>query len=122
MQTEKIEFLKNYLSLYINHDVIMDSMNDSDSKYVILDVRNAANQIKKDQIKGALAIPAKDLKARINELDQNKVYVVYDWTAGTTLGKVALFALLSAGFEAFELSCALEGWKGMNLPVENIEL
>ncbi|AIS04529.1 rhodanese-like domain-containing protein [Lactococcus lactis] len=122
MQTEKIEFLKNYLSLYINHDVIMDSMNDSDSKYVILDVRNAPNQIKKDQIKGALAIPAKDLKARINELDQNKVYVVYDWTAGTTLGKVALFALLSAGFEAFELSCALEGWKGMNLPVENIEL
>ncbi|MDG4964493.1 rhodanese-like domain-containing protein [Lactococcus lactis] len=122
MQTEKIEFLKNYLSLYINHDVIMDSMNDSDSKYVILDVRNAPNQIKKDQIKGALAIPAKDLKARINELDKNKVYVVYDWTAGTTLGKVALFALLSAGFEAFELSCALEGWKGMNLPVENIEL
>lgn len=122
MQTEKIEFFKNYLSLYINHDVIMDSMNDSDSKYVILDVRNAPNQIKKDQIKGALAIPAKDLKARINELDKNKVYVVYDWTAGTTLGKVALFALLSAGFEAFELSCALEGWKGMNLPVENIEL
>ncbi len=122
MQTEKIEFLKNYLSLYINHDVIMDSMNDSDSKYVILDVRNAPNQIKKDQIKGALAIPAKDLKARINELDKNKVYVVYDWTAGTTLGKVALFALLSAGFESFELSCALEGWKGMNLPVENIEL
>ena len=122
MQTEKIEFLQTYLSLYINHDVIMSSINDLDSKYVILDVRNAPNQIKKDQIKGALAIPAKDLKARINELDQNKVYVVYDWTAGTTLGKVALFALLSAGFEAFELSCALEGWKGMNLPVENIEL
>ena len=46
MQTEKIEFLKNYLSLYINHDVIMDSMNDSDSKYVILDVRNAPKKTK----------------------------------------------------------------------------
>ena len=121
MQTEKIEFLKTYLSLYINHDVIMNSMNDLESKYVILDVRNAPNQIKKDQIKGALAIPAKDLKARINELDKNKVYVVYDWTAGTTLGKMALFVLLSEGFEAFELSCALEGWKGMNLPVEDIK-
>ncbi|KZU51784.1 Sulfur carrier protein adenylyltransferaseThiF [Lactiplantibacillus plantarum] len=37
---------------------------------------------------------------------------------GTTLGKTALLVLLSAGFDAYELAGALEGWKGMQLPVE----
>lgn len=69
---------------------------------------------------GSVEIPAKDLESQLNTLDKSKTYVVYDWTAGTTLGKEALLILLSAGFEAYELSCALEGWKGMNLPVEEL--
>ncbi|CAD5903284.1 rhodanese-like domain-containing protein [Carnobacterium maltaromaticum] len=121
MQTEKTSFLKTYLSLYIGHDVILKNMEKKESNYVVLDVRNAPAHIKKDQIKGALPVPAKDLTDYLEKLDKEKIYVVYDWTAGTTLGKEALFILLSAGFEAFELSCALEGWKGMNLPVENVD-
>ncbi|MDF2888957.1 MAG: hypothetical protein K0R23_3342, partial [Lacrimispora sp.] len=27
----------------------------------------------------------------------------------------------SEGFEAYELAGALEGWKGMNLPIETLE-
>ncbi|MFC6177218.1 MULTISPECIES: rhodanese-like domain-containing protein [Companilactobacillus] len=120
MQNEKIDFLKTYLSLYIDHNTVLADMQKPNSKYVVLDVRNAPAAIKKDQIKGAMAIPAKDLAQHLEELDKSKTYVVYDWTAGTTLGKVALLQLMSAGFEAFELSCALEGWKGMHLPVEKI--
>ncbi|HEY0221590.1 MAG TPA: rhodanese-like domain-containing protein [Lactovum miscens] len=121
METEKINLLKTYLSLYINHTVVLADLDKEDSKYVVLDVRNAPAQIKKDQIKGALAIPAKDLKNHIKEFDKEKIYVVYDWTAGTTLGKEALLILLSEGFKAYELACALEGWKGMNLPIEEIQ-
>ncbi|MFC6254182.1 rhodanese-like domain-containing protein [Secundilactobacillus hailunensis] len=120
MDTEKINFLKTYMSLYIGHDEVLPEMQKPDSKYVVLDVRNAPAQIKKDQIKGAVAIAAKDLSDHLNELDKSKTYVVYDWTAGTTLGKAALLILLSNGFKAYELSCALEGWKGMHLPVEPV--
>lgn len=117
---EKIQFLEVYLKLYIDHDKVIKDMRSGLSKYVVLDVRNAPDFVKKDQIKGAIALPAKDLANHLDYLDKSKIYVVYDWTAGTTLGKSALLTLLSAGFEAFELSCALEGWKGMNLPIEDI--
>ncbi|MBC2331038.1 rhodanese-like domain-containing protein [Listeria swaminathanii] len=120
MQTKKIELLETYLSLYINHFTVLENMDKEDSRYVVLDVRNAPAQIKKDQIKGATAIPAKDLANHLDELDKNKIYVVYDWTGGTTLGKEALLILLSADFEAYELAGALEGWKGMNLPIETL--
>lgn len=120
MQTKKIELLETYLSLYIDHFVIVENMGKDDSPYVVLDVRNAPALVKKDQIKGAIAMPAKDLANHLNELDKNKIYVVYDWNAGTTLGKTALLTLLSAEFEAYELSGALEGWKGMNLPIETL--
>lgn len=121
MTTEnKINLLETYLSLYIDHTTVLESLDQADSQYVVLDVRNAPAFVKKDQIKGALAMPAKDLANHVDELAKDKIYVVYDWTAGTTLGKAALLTLLSAGFEAFELASALEGWKGMNLPIESI--
>lgn len=120
MNKNKIEFLEMYLSLYVSHTVILDDANSSDPEYVVLDVRNAPANVKKDQIAGAIAAPAKDLSHMISKLDISKKYVVYDWTAGTILGKQALYILLSAGFEAYELAPALEGWKGMNLPIESI--
>ncbi|MDH6364310.1 rhodanese-related sulfurtransferase [Enterococcus sp. PF1-24] len=120
MENKKIELLETYLSLYINHFTVLENMDNADSPYVVLDVRNAPAAVKKDQIKGALAIPAKELASHLDELDKSKTYVVYDWTGGTTLGKTALLILLSAGFEAYELAGALEGWKGMNLPIETL--
>lgn len=121
MQTKKIELLETYLSLYINHFTILEHIDDENSPYVVLDVRNAPPQVKKDQIKGAVAIAAKDLANHLDELKKDKIYVVYDWTGGTTLGKTALLILLSAGFEAFELAGAIEGWKGMKLPTEEVK-
>lgn len=118
MNDQKIELLKTYLSLYIDPQIVLADMQNATGKYIILDVRNAPAQAKKDQIKGAIALPAKNLATRISELDSTKTYVVYDWTGGTILGKTALLVLLSAGFEAYELAGALEGWKGMQLPVE----
>lgn len=120
MQTKKIELLETYLSLYIDHMTVLNSIKKADSSYVILDVRNAPTQVKKEQIKGAIAMPAKDLANHLDELNKDKIYVVYDWTGGTTLGKMALLTLLSADFQAFELAGALEGWKGMNLPMETL--
>lgn len=117
---EKIALLKTYLSLYINHFEILETLGQADSPYLVVDVRNAPAQVKQDQIKGALAIPAKDLAQNLDKLDKTKKIVVYDWTGGTTLGKTALLILLSNGYEAYELAGALEGWKGMNLPIEAI--
>lgn len=120
MQSKKIELLETYLSLYINHFTVLENIGKADSPYIVLDVRNAPAQVKKDQIKGAIAIPAKELANHLDELDKTKTYVVYDWNGGTTLGKEALLILLSAGFEAYELAGAIEGWKGMNLPIETL--
>lgn len=120
METKKIELLENYLSLYINHFTVLENMEKEDSPYVLLDVRNAPKEAKKEQIKGATALPAKELENRLDELDKGKIYVVYDWNSGTILGKQALLLLLKSGFEAFELAGALEGWKGMDLPMEAI--
>ncbi|KAF1292805.1 rhodanese-like domain-containing protein [Candidatus Enterococcus leclercqii] len=120
MQTKKIELLETYLSLYIDHFTVLENLEKTDSPYVVLDVRNAPAQVKKDQIKNAVAMPAKDLANHLAELDKSKTYVVYDWTGGTTLGKTALLILLSNDFEAYELAGALEGWKGMNLPIESL--
>ncbi|MFC6169758.1 rhodanese-like domain-containing protein [Loigolactobacillus jiayinensis] len=120
MNNKKIELLQTYLSLYIDHHKVLNGLEGPDSPYVILDVRNAPAQVKQDQIKGAIAMPAKDLTEHLSELDKSKQYVVYDWTGGTTLGKAALLILLSNGFEAYELAGALEGWKGMHLPIEKI--
>ncbi|PNZ30852.1 putative dehydrogenases [Staphylococcus petrasii] len=117
----KIEFLETFLSLYINHHVVLEDMEKGTNKYIVLDVRNAPKKVKKDKIKGSIEIPAKDLREHLSELSKNKVYVVYDWTGGTILGKQALLELYNNGFEAYELAGALEGWKGMSLPLENVE-
>lgn len=117
----KIEFLETFLSLYINHHVVLEDMEKGTNKYTVLDVRNAPKEVKKDKIKGSLEIPAKDLNNRLNELSQDNIYVVCDWTGGTILGKQALLELYRNGFEAYELAGALEGWKGMSLPLEDVE-
>lgn len=118
---DKIEFLEMFLELYINHFEALKAIEDENSEYVILDIRNAPAAIKKEQIKGATAIAAKDLSNELGNLDKSKTYIVYDWTGGTILGKQALLILYKAGFKAFELAGAFEGWKGMNLPTEPVE-
>ena len=117
----KTEFLETFLSLYINHHVVLKDMETDTNKYTVIDVRNAPKKVKKDKIKGSIEIPAKDLHEHLDELSKDKVYVVYDWTGGTILGKQALLELYRNGFEAYELAGALEGWKGMSLPLEDVE-
>ena len=118
MNMNKLDFLEMYLDLYMNHFVVLEEMKKEASDIVVLDIRNAPAQMKKEQIKGAIALPAKDLANHLADLDKSKTYVVYDWNGGTILGKQALFILLKAGFKAYELAGAFEGWKGMNLPTE----
>ncbi|MGX7419100.1 rhodanese-like domain-containing protein [Carnobacterium gallinarum] len=116
----KIEFLELLLSLYIDHNQVIEAEENGDSNYILVDIRNAPKHVKKDKIKGSIEIPVKDMANQLASLDKTKTYVVYDWTAGTTLGKQATLLLLKNGFEAYELSCAIEGWKGMNLPIETL--
>lgn len=87
MNDKKIELLTTYLSLYIDHHTVLADMQNATGKYVVLDVRNAPAQVKKDQIKGAIAMPAKDLATRIGELDPAKTYVVCDWTGEQPLAR-----------------------------------
>ena len=115
---DKLAFLEMYLDLYRNHFTVLEAMKAENPDIVVLDIRNAPSQIKKEQIKGAKVMPAKDLANRLTELDKNKTYIVYDWNGGRVLGKHALFILLKAGFKAYELAGAFEGWKGMHLPTE----
>lgn len=117
----KVEFLEMFLSLYINHHEVLKDMENGTGKYVVIDVRNAPKKAKKDKIKNSVEIPAKDLKNNLSSLDKDKTYVVYDWTGGTILGKAALLDFYRNGFEAYELAGALEGWKGMSLPLEDVE-
>lgn len=117
----KVEFLEMFLSLYINHYEVIKDMENGTGKYVVVDVRNAPKKVKKDKIKNSVEIPAKDLKNHLSTLDKGKIYVVYDWTGGTILGKAALLDFYKNGFEAYELAGALEGWKGMSLPLEDVE-
>ena len=56
----------------------------------------------------------------MNTLSKDTIYVVYDWTGGTILGKEALLELYKNDYEAYELAGALEGWKGMKLPLEDV--
>ncbi|MEB7461555.1 rhodanese-like domain-containing protein [Staphylococcus succinus] len=116
----KVEFLETFLSLYINHHEVMKDIETGEGKYTIIDVRNAPKHIKKDKIKNAIEIPAKNLNDYLDDLSKDKIYVVYDWTGGTILGKAVLLELYKHGYEAYELAGALEGWKAMNLPLENI--
>lgn len=117
---DKVEFLEMYLGLYINHFTVLEAIKSGDDSYVILDIRNAPAEMKKEQIQGAKAMPAKELHSHLSNLDKTKTYVVYDWNGGTVLGKQALLMLYKAGFKAYELAGALEGWKGMNLPTEPV--
>nr|WP_263314741.1 rhodanese-like domain-containing protein [Mammaliicoccus sp. Marseille-Q6498] len=117
----KIELLETYLSLYIDHHEVLADLKSGENKYIVVDVRNAPKEVKKDKIKNSIEIPAKDLKNQLNNLDKNNTYVVYDWTGGTILGKKALLDFYDNGYDAYELAGALEGWKGMNLPLENVE-
>src|SRR5699024_12033251 len=86
----KVEFLETFLSLYISHHEVLRDMESNENKYVVIDVRNAPKEVKKDKIKSSIEIPAKDLKNQLSDLSKEKIYVVYDWTGGTTLGKEAL--------------------------------
>ncbi|MBG9979432.1 rhodanese-like domain-containing protein [Facklamia lactis] len=116
----KEEFLEMYLGLYINHHLVLEDMKTGSHKYTIIDVRNAPKEMKGDKIKDALEIPAKELSERLQELSKDTIYVVYDWTGGTILAKQALLILFKNGYEAYELAGALEGWKGMRLPLEKV--
>lgn len=117
----RIEFLETFLSLYINQHEVFKNMKNGTGKYIIVDIRNVPKNVKKDKIKNSVEIPAKDLKDHLSSLDKDKIYVVYDWTGGTILGKAALLDFYKHGFEAYELAGALEGWKGMSLPLEDVE-
>lgn len=116
----QIDFLEMYLGLYIDHFSVLKALEEGSDDMVILDIRNAPAQLKKEQIKGANALPAKTLNHQLAHLDKDKTYVIYDWNSGTILGKTALLALYKAGFTAYEMAGAFEGWKGMNLPTEPV--
>ncbi|MCI2902472.1 rhodanese-like domain-containing protein [Staphylococcus hominis] len=116
----KIDFLETFLSFYIDHHEVLKDMESGENRYTILDVRNAPKEVKEDKIKNSIEIPAKDLKNQLNTLSKDTIYVVYDWTAGTILGKEALLELYKNDYEAYELAGALEGWKGMKLPLEDV--
>ncbi|MCJ1782620.1 hypothetical protein [Mammaliicoccus sciuri] len=81
----KVEFLETFLSLYINHHEVLKDIENGTSKYVFIEVRNVPKSVKKD-----------------------KIYVLYDWTGGTMLGKAALLEFYKHEFESYELAGALE--------------
>jgi rhodanese-related sulfurtransferase len=108
----KLEFLAKFLSLYISHHEVLRDMESNKNKYVIIDVRNAAKEVKKQKIKSYIEILAKDRKNQLSDLSKEKIYVVYDWTGGTTLGKEASLNLYKNNYE---LARTLERWKDMKL-------
>ena len=48
---DKLAFLEMYLDLYRNHFTVLEAMKAENPDIVVLDIRNAPSQIKKEQIK-----------------------------------------------------------------------
>lgn len=72
MEQAKIDLLKTYLSLYIDHFTVLKALNSGDATYEILDVRNAPAQAKKFKLKGHMRYLQKISQVRLINLIMTK--------------------------------------------------
>ena len=87
-------------------------------KYLLMDVRNAPPHVMKQKIAGATMLPLKELAERAEELNRDKVIVVYCWDVWCNMGAHAAVILLEKGFDVVELAGGIASWNALKLPTE----
>ncbi|AGK96450.1 rhodanese-like domain-containing protein [Clostridium pasteurianum] len=115
-----LEYLENILEITISPmDFIAASKAQPDG-FIVVDVRNAPQHLKKVKIAGAVEIPEKDIKNRLGDLSKDKVIVVYCWDIWCNLAKKASVELVKNGYTVKELTGGIAAWQSLNLPVTTL--
>jgi rhodanese-related sulfurtransferase len=81
----------------------------------LIDVR-ADHEWEAGRISGATHVPLPDLPQRLDEIDKDRLVVVY--CRGGNRSSMATAALGEAGYDAVKLSEGIVGWSGEDLPLE----
>lgn len=81
-----------------------------DPRYTVIDVRSALD-FAGGRIRSSISIPLESLETRVNGLDPDAEYIVYDQGPPSMLGDLARSILLQAGYEAKLLHGGYNAWK-----------
>jgi rhodanese-related sulfurtransferase len=72
-----------------------------------------------NRIPGSIVLPVDELKNRMDELDKNKLIVLYCWDTWCSLAMKAAIPLLESGYRAKELFGGIAAWNAMSFPVSD---
>ncbi len=89
----------------------MDIMENEEDNMTILDVRTDAEYYTVGHIKGAILIPAGELKARINELEKFKNHKIVVYCASGNRSISASRILYGNGFNPYNINGGINNWK-----------
>jgi rhodanese-related sulfurtransferase len=113
-----IDYFESKIQCTISPMDYMLQSQKNDSKFILVDVRNAPAHIKKNKIKGAIDIAQTDIEHSLTSIPKDKTIVVYCWDTFCNLGAKSAITLLNNGYDVIELSGGIAAWHTLNLETE----
>lgn len=111
--------VRNRLALTVSPMDLLFELKKHPDEILIIDVRNAPDNIKKEKIRGAVSIPQNRIQQSLNQIDRNRMIVLYCWETWCNLAAKAQLTLLEAGYNNVrELSGGIAAWKTLSLDTE----
>jgi rhodanese-related sulfurtransferase len=86
---------------------------------LVVDVRNPLAPIT-SRISGSIWIPEEEIEARMSELPQDKLIVLYCWDVWCGLASEAAVHLLNAGYNVKELHGGVKAWMLLRQPMDKL--
>lgn len=118
---KNIDILKAQIELTVSPMDYLFLKKQNPENYILVDVRNAPAELKKEKIEGAIEIPLNQLESELSNLPNDKIIVVYCWDTWCNMAKKASILLLENGYQVKELTGGIASWKTLNLPLELLE-
>ena len=115
-----IDFFESKIQSTISPMDYLHASKAAPDDFVLIDVRNAPDHIKKDKIKGALDIGQNVIMSRLSDLPKDKLIVVYCWETWCNLGAKAAIDLINSGYKVKEFGGGIAAWKALGLETESI--
>lgn len=116
----KISYFQNRIeSTFSPMDYMMEKKKQPEG-YVLIDVRNGNQSLKKEKIQGALEIPLLELQNRLNEIPRDKEVILYCWDVWCNTASKAAILLINEGYKVKELNGGIAAWKTMNFPLVSL--
>lgn len=116
----KISYFQNRIeSTFSPMDYMMEKKKQPEG-YVLIDVRNGNQSLKKEKIQGALEIPLSELQNRLNEIPRDKEVILYCWDVWCNTASKAAILLINEGYKVKELNGGIAAWKTMNFPLVSL--